>query len=259
MRHDVRYTVLFAAGVCLVCSLVVASTAVLLRDRIAENVLLDRQQKVLSVAGLVASGEELSKEEINSRFEKNLVAKLVDMQSGVMLDEPAPAAYNARKLALDPATGFAPPPNAAKVRRMPKQGLVYLIKPNDHVEGIILPVEGLGLWGTLYGYVALAPDARTIRGLTFYQHKETPGLGGEIDNPRWRALWPGRLATDEAGQPMIRVIKGRAGPPDEDPYEVDGLSGATITSNGVTNLMHFWLGDEAFGPYLATLRDGRSN
>ena len=232
MRHDVRYTVLFAAGVCLVCSLVVASTAVLLRDRIAENVLLDRQQKVLSVAGLVASGEELSKEEIKSRFEKNLVAKLVDMQSGVMLDEPAPAAYNARKLALDPATGFAPPPNAAKV---------------------------LGLWGTLSGYVALASDARTIRGLTFYQHKETPGLGGEIDNPRWRALWPGRLATDEAGQPMIRVIKGRAGPPDEDPYEVDGLSGATITSNGVTNLMHFWLGDEAFGPYLATLRDGRSN
>jgi Na+-transporting NADH:ubiquinone oxidoreductase subunit C len=108
----------------------------------------------------------------------------------------------------------------------------------------------MGLWSTLYGYLALEPDARTIQGLTFYKHGETPGLGGEVDNPRWKALWPGRLASDEDGTPKIAVVKGRAGSVSEDPYHVDGLSGATITSNGVTNLMHFWLGKNGFGPYL---------
>ena len=107
----------------------------------------------------------------------------------------------------------------------------------------------------LYGYLALAPDARTIVGITFYQHKETPGLGGEVDNPRWKSLWPGRLAYDERGNPAIRVKKGPAGSVEEDPYQVDGLSGATITSRGVTNLLRFWLGDDGFGPYLASYRD----
>ena len=103
-------------------------------------------------------------------------------------------------------------------------------------------------------YLALEPDARTIRGITFYEHGETPGLGGEVDNPRWKALWPGRLAFDDRGNPKISVKKGLAGPVDEDPYQVDGLSGATITSRGVTNLVRFWLGDDGFGPCLDKYR-----
>ena len=120
---------------------------------------------------------------------------------------------------------------------------------------VVLPVEGLGLWGTLYGFVALEGDLRTIRGLTFYEHKETPGLGGEVDNPRWKALWRDRLAFNDDRQPVIRVIKGPAGPAPDAPYSVDGLSGATITSRGVTNLLQFWLGPDALGPYLTRLRD----
>ena len=255
MQHSVLYTVLFAAGVCLVCSLFVATISVSHRDRATENALLDQRQKVLRVAGLLGDNENLEKEEINQRFEKNLVPKLVDMDSGVYIDDPAPAAFNQQKAARDPAQSREATPNPAKVRRVADRGLIYLIKPGDEVEGVILPVEGLGLWGTLYGYLALAPDTRTVQGLTFYSHKETPGLGGEVDNPRWKALWPGRKATDENGIPMIKVVKGSTGPPEKDPYEVDGLSGATITSNGVTHLMHFWLGNEGFGPYLANLRE----
>ena len=255
MQYSVGYTILFAAAVCLVCSLFVATTSVTLRSRVEENVLLDQREKVLSVAGMITPGKDLSREEINELFESNLVPKVVDLRSGVYADDVAPAAYDQRKAAKDPLQSREAPPNAAKVRRIPNRGLVYLIQPGDEVEGVIVPVEGLGLWGNLYGYLALEPDARTIRGLTFYEHGETPGLGGEVDNPRWKALWPGRLATDENGKPMIRVVKGRAGPAEEDPYEVDGLSGATITSNGVTNLMQFWLGDEGFGPYLANLRN----
>ena len=112
----------------------------------------------------------------------------------------------------------------------------------------------MGLWSTLYGYVALEGDAQTILGLTFYQHGETAGLGGEVDNPRWKALWPGRKAFDEDWEPKIAVIKGSAGPPEEAPYQVDGLSGATLTCNGVTNALHFWLGEPGFGPFLARYR-----
>jgi Na+-transporting NADH:ubiquinone oxidoreductase subunit C len=106
----------------------------------------------------------------------------------------------------------------------------------------------------LYGFVALRADFDTIHGLTFYKHGETPGLGGEVDNPRWRAKWADRKVFDENFDPAIRVIKGPAGPPEEAPFEVDGLSGATITSNGVTYLMQFWLGEDGFGPYLEKLR-----
>jgi Na+-transporting NADH:ubiquinone oxidoreductase subunit C len=142
------------------------------------------------------------------------------------------------------------------VQRIPNEALVYLLRSDGAVDAIILPVEGQGLWSTLYGYLALAPDTRTVRNIIFYQHGETPGLGGEVDNPRWKALWKGRLAFDEGWNPKIAVIKGRAGPPEEDPHRIDGLSGATLTSNGVTNLVQFWLGEHGFGPYLeATRRD----
>jgi Na+-transporting NADH:ubiquinone oxidoreductase subunit C len=135
--------------------------------------------------------------------------------------------------------------------------LIFVLRDGDRTEGLVLPVEGYGLWSTLYGYLALEADANTIRGITFYEHGETAGLGGEVDNPRWKALWPGRRAFDENGELRIRVKKGAAGPPDRDPYQVDGLSGATLTTNGVTHLIHFWLGENGFGRYLDEYRRAR--
>ena len=101
----------------------------------------------------------------------------------------------------------------------------------------------------------MGKDLQTIEGLVFYQHGETPGLGGEIDNPKWRALWKDRKAFDSAGEIEISVIKGQAGTPERDPHHVDGLSGATITARGVTHLLHFWLGQHGFQPYLAQLKN----
>jgi len=113
------------------------------------------------------------------------------------------------------------------------------------------------MWGTVYGFLAVDKDGTTVRGLTFYDQKETPGLGGEIGNPKWQALWQGRKAFDENWNPKLTVIKGPAGTPADDPHRVDGLSGATITSNGVSRLMAFWLSKEGFGPYLRKLREGQ--
>jgi Na+-transporting NADH:ubiquinone oxidoreductase subunit C len=137
------------------------------------------------------------------------------------------------------------------VFRLPNNALVYHVLKDGKTDMLILPIEGYGLWSVLYGYLALDDDANTIKGITFYQHAETPGLGGEVDNPKWKAgCGPGRKIYDDTGKVALSVIKGQAGPAQSAPHRVDGLSGATITSNGVTNTIQFWFGPSGFGPYL---------
>lgn len=259
MAHSVRHTLVFAFGICFVCSLVVSSVSVALRERQQQNKLLDQQRNVLVVAGLATREEGLSREEVGRLFAENLRPRIVHLESGSYADDVDPLAFDQRKASVDPSTSRPAPENPARVRRVPDHGRVFLVVPEGEVETIILPIEGMGLWSTLYGYLALGADARTIRGITFYEHGETAGLGGEVDNPRWKALWEGRLAFDEEWVPRIAVGKGRAGPPERDPYLVDGLSGATLTSNGVTHLVQFWLGDQGFGPYLARYRFERES
>lgn len=153
---------------------------------------------------------------------------------------------------------YEAPPNPSVIKRLPKHAIVYhVLDGQGQVEMIVLPIEGYGLWGTLYGFLALDADTKTVRGLTYYQHKETPGLGREVDNPRWKGLWPGRIAFDENGEVAIQVIKGQAGPPTADPHHVDGLGGATITSRGVTNMLRFWLGENGFAAHLKNFRQSR--
>ena len=257
MEHSSRYIVLFAAGVCAVCSIFVSSASVSLRERQEQNAILDVQKKVLSVAGLMSDDEDINRATVQQRFAENITAKVVDMETGNYVEGVDPTTFDQSAAASDPDQSTPAPENRAKVRRVPNQGLVYHVAPGGELRSIILPVEGAGLWGTLYGFVAIQADAQTIDGLTFYQHKETPGLGGEVDNPRWKALWKGRKAFGENGEVAITVKKGAAGPPEEDPYQVDGLSGATITSRGVTNLLAFWLGNDGFGPYIEQFRAER--
>jgi Na+-transporting NADH:ubiquinone oxidoreductase subunit C len=254
MQHSTGYIVGFAAVVCLVCAVFVSGAAVGLKDRQDANKLLDRQQKVLTVAGLIQEGTEMSRQEITSLYDASIKAKVIDLATGEPNDSIDPASFDQRAASKDPKQSIPAPENLSKIMRLPNQALVFDVVKDGEKKGLIIPIEGYGLWGTLYGYLALAPDTRTIVGITFYSHKETPGLGGEVDNPRWKALWPGRKAFNERGVPSIAVKKGPAGPPAEDPYEVDGLSGATLTSRGVTNLLRFWLGDDGYGPYLEKVR-----
>ena len=254
MQHNTGYTVVFAVAVCLVCALFVASSAVILKPRQDANILLDRQKKVLTVAGLMEEGQSMEADEIAAIFEKNIKQKVIDLETGEIAPEIEATSFDQQAAMSDPDRSSPAPSNAAKVQRLPDHALVFDVFQSGELTAIILPIEGKGLWSTLYGYLALAPDSNTIIGITFYDHGETPGLGGEIDNPRWKALWPGRKAFDARWNPALRVKKGIAGPVDKDPYRVDGLSGATITSRGVTSLVQFWLGENGFGPYLASYR-----
>jgi Na+-transporting NADH:ubiquinone oxidoreductase subunit C len=255
MRQDSNaYIIGFATAVCLLCSIVVSTSAVALRERQDRNKVLDRQTQVLVVAGLLEAGQKTSPQNIEDLFEKNIRIRVIDLASGEYEDSIEPSTYDQRKATKDPAVSRSAPKNNAGLVRLPDYSLVYQRVENGQVRSLILPIEGKGLWSTLYGFIALAPDTTTIQGITFYEHGETPGLGGEVDNPNWKALWVGRRAYDDNWQPSIEVVKGAAGPPSEDPYRVDGLSGSTLTSRGVTNLVQFWLGENGFDPYLQKLR-----
>jgi len=252
-QYSTLYTIGFSAAVCIVCSLLVSVSAVSLKARQEHNAQLDKQKNVLMAAGLVQPGESLTRDQVKKLF-YSVSAVIVDLKTG-QETEMDPGAFDQLKAAKDPERSVKAPSNEAGIARLPNHALVYQVLKEGKVDELVLPIEGKGLWSTLYGFLALDSDGTTIRGITFYLHGETPGLGGEVDNPKWKALWLGRRAFDESFKPKIEVIKGKAKSPAEDPYQVDGLSGATITSRGISHLVQFWLGENGFGPYLRNLRE----
>jgi len=253
-----RYTFAFATIVCIVCALLIAVSAVGLRDKQETNALLYRQKNVLLAAGLLKPDEDPPAQEILRIFDDSIRVRLVELATGelVPVAKLDPKTYDQRKARNDPAQSRVAPPNNAGVARLPTYGVIYFVMKNDKVRLAVLPIEGAGMWGAIYGFLALEPDGNTVRGLTFYDQKETPGLGGEISNPKWQAVWNGRKVYNENWEPQLVVIKGKAGTPDQAPLHIDGLSGATITSNGVSRLTAFWMSNDAWGRFLKRFREG---
>ena len=244
-----------ALGLCLVCSVVVSTAAVVLKPAQQANKTLDMKRNILMAAGLLDPA--LSVEE---QFEQ-VETRLVSLDEGRFVEGVDPASFDQREAAKDPAQSRAIPGDAdpAKLVRREDQALVYLVRDQQGgLDKIILPIRGYGLWSTLHGFMALESDGNTVAGLGFYEHAETPGLGGEVDNPNWKAIWPGKQVY-QGEQVAIQVLKGAvpAGSPDAQ-WQVDGLSGATLTTKGVDNLVRYWMGDQGFKPLLENLRGGEA-
>lgn len=236
-------------AVCVVCSVLVSSAAVVLAPVQHENALRVRQRQILQASGLLDPSQD-----VVAQFSQ-VTPRMVDLQSGDYVEAGDPVDFDVAAESRAAGSSRAVPDEAdiAKVRRRPDAMPVYLVERQGRVETVVLPVHGYGLWSTMYGYLALDGDGRTVKGLTFYQHGETPGLGGEIDNPSWQAKWVGKQALAADGDVLLRVVKGE--PRGEGvEHQVDGLAGATLTARGVENLVHYWLGEQGFGPYLARLR-----
>lgn len=254
-NDDRRKILLVAVALCLLCSLLVSLAAVALRPLQEANALFDLRRNLLVAAGLTAP--DASHEAVRTAFEK-VEVRLVDLRTGTFSEEHDPLRFDARAAANNAALSGAIPAasDMARIRRRSHFSPVYLIQRDDALKQVILPVHGYGLWSTMYGFVALGPDLRTITGLRFYEHEETAGLGAEIDNPRWLARWPGTVAIDDGATPIVQVVKGRASQAgDAARSQVDGLAGATLTADGVEALLHYWLGEQGFGPFLASLRE----
>ncbi|MFV2034978.1 MAG: Na(+)-translocating NADH-quinone reductase subunit C [Halocynthiibacter sp.] len=258
-RDSVGHTLTVATILCVVCSVLVSGAAVGLRSRQEANKAQDQMKNVLIAAGLFHEKENAA-EEVNSIFEDRIERVLIDLKTGepTASDVVDPETYNQREAVRKPdlSEPVEPPNGLGGIKRREKYAFVYEVKDESgQIEQVVLPVYGKGLWSTLYGFIAIGKDGRTVRGITFYEHGETPGLGGEVDNPRWKALWNGKQLFDESGQVKIDVIKGTVVAGAENAqYKIDGLSGATITSNGVEQLVRYWVGSDGFGPFLEKLR-----
>ena len=249
-------TLIVAFSLCIVCSVIVSAAVVMLKPTQEINKTLDRKRNILAAAGMLVEGESIEEQFSHVR------TRVVDLTTGKFADDAVdPQKYEQRKAAKDPERSMAlsTEEDVAKISRREQYALIYIVQnPQGDIEKIILPIRGYGLWSTLYGFIALESDANTIAGLGFYEHGETPGLGGEVDNPRWKGLWPGKEVYRD-GDVEISLIKGSVDPSSADaPWEVDGLAGATLTSRGVTNLVHFWLGENGFEPFLNNLRAGEA-
>jgi len=244
-----KYIIGFALALCLVCSLAVSTTAVVLKDKQDANALLDMQSQILRVAGMIAADAKPTAEEAVAMF-KAIKALKVSPTTGEILGEMEFNPKNLIKASKDASLSTATTSEAAKrarVSRIPNHLMVLQVTDPGN-ECYVFLLWGNGLWSTMYGYLALEQDLKTVKGITFYEQGETAGLGGEIVNPNWTAQWPGKKVFDEEGNVALTVTKfGRVKNPDN---QVDGISGATITSRAVGNTMQAWLGDEAYGKFL---------
>ncbi|WP_046002969.1 Na(+)-translocating NADH-quinone reductase subunit C [Pseudoalteromonas rubra] len=244
-NESIGKTLGVVVGLCLVCAVVVSFAAVQLRPLQQANKIEDVQRNILAAAGVE------NVENVSETYNQVIDARVVDMNTGEFVDtDPNSFDFTMTKFDAERSVALPKEEDIAGVQRMTTESPVYLAKnSNGKYESVILPIQGYGLWGIMYGFVALDLDGETIQAIKFYQHTETAGLGGEIQNPKWTATWEGKKLP-------IDVVKGTAG---NDVHKVDGLSGATLTSNGVENTFKFWTGDDAFGPFLAKVREGALN
>lgn len=242
-----------AAAVCVVCSLAVSTTAVLLRPLREAHLARERNASILAVLSTIPG----LRAAVGSIDAADLEARVIDLETGATVPDVDPADWDPLAAAADPQASVSLPSrrDLAGLGRRERWATVYALR-DDESEGdglrlVLLPVRGSGFQSMLYGYLALDADLDTVLGLSFYEHGETPGLGSLITDPAWLLQWHGKRARDDAGALQLGVAMGPAEP--GDPHQVDGLSGATWTGDGVTNLLRFWLGDDGYGPFLERL------
>lgn len=253
-NDSLEKTINVALALCLVCAVLVSLATVALRPLQSHNKALDMKKNILDVAGLLEEGTD-----IDAAFKERIEAKLVDLSTGGYVDGNVDE-YDQRKAAKDPAQNELIPvdKDIASIRMKAKIAKVFLVKNGGQLQSIILPINGYGLWSTMYGFLSLDADGQTVQSINLYDQGETPGLGGEVVNPNWRALWKGKKVYADNGDVALTLVKGTVDTSRPDAVsKVDGLAGATLTSRGVSNLILYWMGPEGFAPYLNTIKSAK--
>ena len=254
-NDTIQKTLTVALLLCIVCSVVVSTASVVLKPMQVANKEQDFKRNILSAAGLLEDGVA-----VDEQFSQ-IKTMIVDLETGKFTDAVAADTFDQRKSVKDPALSDAlsSADDIAGLSRREKYAKVYLVNGDSGLETVILPISGYGLWGTLYGFLAIKNDMNTVVGMGYYDHKETPGLGAEVDNPRWKGLWGGKKLYNSDGSVAIQVIKGSVAPGSPGAEsKIDGLSGSTLTSVGVDNMMKFWLGENGYAPFLNNLKAGEA-
>ncbi len=253
-RETVGRSLLVATCLCIVCSVFVSSAAVMLKPRQEANKQQQMHEDVLRVAGLYQDDAPVAE-----LFEQQVETRIVNLETGEFIDRKSlePSAYDPKMATKNPQLSVAIPQaeDFASLKRREKYSAVYLVKSDGGaLQQIILPIRGKGLWSTMFGFLSLQSDCHTVQGITFYEHGETPGLGGEIESEKFKRQWHGKVVRDPDGTPHIDFVRGSVDPNDPNAsHKIDGIAGATLTTRGVTGMVRYWMGPNGFGPFLKKL------
>jgi Na+-transporting NADH:ubiquinone oxidoreductase subunit C len=233
---------------CIACAVIVSVTAVSVRPEQNLNIENEKKLKILAAAGIVT-------DEVEKEFSK-IETLYVDFASNQLVQVENNYDHIKASASVEASSIVPKDQDIAILKRRENIAPIYVwYSDEEQLQKVVLPIRGYGLWGTLYGYISLDADLNTVKGIEYYDHKETPGLGGEVDNPVWKSDWNGKKIYDTSGEVILYVTKG----PSSEDYEIDGISGATLTSNGVTNMIRYWLGENGYGPVLQKLKEGIAN
>ena len=253
VKDSTSRALMLALSVAFVCGLLVSVVAVSLRPIQRANVEAERiAQLELVLTALSGIGRVQSIESLEHR--------MVELDSGRFDDSIDGASFDAARAATSPASGVAIPDelDLAGLRRRARHASIYLVRGDEgRIDLIILPVSGRGYQSTLHAWLVMDGDTRTLRALKFYQHGETPGVGARIEEAQWEAQWNDLRAFDDAGVLRIGVRSPGGGYSDDAAYQVDGISGATRTMQGVDGMLRFWLGEFGYSAFLQRVREER--
>ena len=241
----------------IICSSLVSAAVVVLRPIQLNNQLLDRSRNIMALTGLLPAGGVLEDDEMLELF-KSLDTRMVDIDAGRFETDLDPNTFDVRRAANDPELGVAVPGNEdlASIGRRSRYATVYMVWNDDELDRVILPVRGTGMWSMLYGYIALESDFTTIAGMSFYEQNETPGLGDQITHAHWLEQWRGKQVYDDQGEPRFNVSEGAVDPGSVHArFQVDALTGATVTANSVTGLVRYWFGPHGYHDVLEHMKE----
>jgi Na+-transporting NADH:ubiquinone oxidoreductase subunit C len=243
-------------AVSLACSVLVSTASIMLKPIQLLNQKVERSRNIVALTGLVPVDKDLSNDEILDVVEL-LDFRIVNIDTGEFDTSIDPEKFDARAAVNDPELSVAIPQadDLARLGRRTRFAIVYLVWKDDELKRLIFPIHGQGMWSTLHGFLALERDLNTIAAVTFYEQAETAGLGDQITRPDWQAKWQGRQLFDNQGEVRFRIAAGSVQEGSATArYQVDAMSGATVTGNAVTRLVEFWFGPNGYQAFLNNLQ-----
>jgi Na+-transporting NADH:ubiquinone oxidoreductase subunit C len=226
VQQSNTYIIVFSAILTVVLGLLLSGTSQVLGPLQQEAIALDKKKQILGAVIDSKEVDAMSPDQIKAFYEKRISATVVDINGKELTD------ISAEKVEV------------AKVYKKPAQERQYPVyvfhtegNPSQ-VESYIFPLYGAGLWDAIWGYLALETDMNTIAGITLAHAGETPGLGARITDGGIQARYIGKKIFSDSGELVaVQMQKGEGKDYTSDAHKVDGMSGATITANGVNNML----------------------
>lgn len=230
-----------------VCAVLVSGATVLLRPIQSANRAAEEQARIEALVQGIPGMATLLEQSGGT-----LSTVVIDLDEGRAAEGVTPETLDAALADQANWTALEPGQDLAGLGQRPDYVQIFLLRDDDRVSLVLLPLTGQGYGGRIDAILALRGDMNTIAGIAITNHSETPGLGGRIEEPAWQASFPGTEIRDVSGDIRFQVARGEA----STDYEVDGITGATRTGSAVTRMVRFWLGPEGYGPLIEAIQRG---